>query len=161
MKIQPMSAVLFVRDIQASRRFYEEVLCQKVELDLGLNVGFEGGFALWQADHAEGIVFGGPQTEPPGRHTFELYFETSEMDEACRRLAEAGVTEVHPLREQPWGQRVIRFYDPDRHVLEIGEPMWLVVLRFARQGLTPEEVAQRAFMPLEVVRQILENPPAA
>jgi hypothetical protein len=28
---------------------------------------------------------------------------------------------VHPLREQPWRQRVVRFYDPDHHIIEVGE----------------------------------------
>lgn len=28
---------------------------------------------------------------------------------------------VNPLMQHDWGQRVIRIYDPDRHVIEIGE----------------------------------------
>jgi hypothetical protein len=30
---------------------------------------------------------------------------------------------IHPILQQAWGQRVFRFYDPDRHIVEIGEPM--------------------------------------
>ena len=52
MTITFQSPVLFVRDIAASGRFYQELLGQKVEVDEGLSLIFEGGFALWQADHA-------------------------------------------------------------------------------------------------------------
>ena len=30
---------------------------------------------------------------------------------------------VNPLMTHSWGQRVIRIYDPDHHVIEIGESM--------------------------------------
>ena len=29
---------------------------------------------------------------------------------------------VHPIRMEPWGQRVFRIFDPDKHVVELGEP---------------------------------------
>jgi uncharacterized glyoxalase superfamily protein PhnB len=30
---------------------------------------------------------------------------------------------IHPIVEQAWGQRVFRFYDPDGHAVEVGEPL--------------------------------------
>jgi catechol 2,3-dioxygenase-like lactoylglutathione lyase family enzyme len=153
MDITLVSSVLFVRDIQASRRFYEEVLGQQVLMDHGLNVGFKGGFALWQVDHAAETLFGAPYEGDLGEKNMELYFESSQLEAVCERLETAGVVFVHPLREQPWGQRVIRFYDPDRHILEIGEPMPAVIARFLSQGMTAEEIAQRTYMPVGVVRQ--------
>jgi len=156
MDIQLVSAVIFVKDIKSSRRFYEEVLGQKVLMDHGPNVGFEGGFALWQQDHASQIIFNRTMEEPsaPCSHA-ELYFETARLDDVRVRLESAGVEWIHPLIEQPWGQRVIRFYDPDGHILELGEPMPVVILRYFASGLTAEEIAQRTFMPLELVKQIL------
>ena len=68
------------------------------------------------------------------------------------KLAQAGVTCVHPIREQPWGQRVFRVFDPDRHLVDIGEPMPVVVRRFIAQGQTVEQIAARTFMPVELVR---------
>lgn len=29
---------------------------------------------------------------------------------------------IHPLRREPWGQRVFRFHDPDGHIVKISEP---------------------------------------
>ena len=47
------------------------------------------------------------------------------------------------VKEHSWGQRVVRFYDPDGHLIEVGESMRQVVHRFLAQGLTVAEVALR------------------
>ena len=156
MTIQFQSSVLFVRDIQASRRFYEEPLGQEVEMDFGANVGYKGGFAIWQVDSAFQMVFEGPADAEGrlGRDNFELYFESPDLDAVWTRLSSQEVEVVHALREQPWGQRAIRICDPDGHIVEIGEPMPIVVARFLAQGMTAEAVAERTFMPLEFVQQV-------
>lgn len=161
MDIKLVSSVIFVNDIQASRRFYEDVLNQKVLVDHGPNVGFEGGFALWQRDHASQIIFHRTVEDPPRNNdNAELYFETGQLDLACQRLEAAGARFIHPLFEQPWGQRVIRFYDMDGHIIELGEPMPAVIARFLAQGLSVEAIAQRTFMPLAVVQQLAAANPA-
>lgn len=157
MAVKFQSTVLFVRDMGAARGFYEGLLEQQVLMDHGPNVGFVGGFALWQADHAEQIVYG-RQLEREGKlgtHNCEIYFESEDLDAAWQRLADAGVEVVHPMREQPWCQRVFRVYDPDGHIVELGEPMYVVVARLRAQGMTPEAISTRTSMPLEIVRQIL------
>jgi catechol 2,3-dioxygenase-like lactoylglutathione lyase family enzyme len=156
MTIAYQSAVIFVEDIAASRRFYEELLGQKVEMDFGPNVGFEGGFALWQVDHAFEMVYArSPDTtEPLGRRNFELYFEAADLETVSARLEEAGVAFVHALREQPWGQRVLRVHDPDGHVVEIGEPMPAVIVRLLDEGMSAEDAATRTGMPLEIVEHV-------
>lgn len=40
----------------------------------------------------------------------------------------------------PWGQRVIRFYDLDGYIIEVGEDMKTVINRFLDSGMTIEEV---------------------
>jgi catechol 2,3-dioxygenase-like lactoylglutathione lyase family enzyme len=157
MEIKLISSVLFVKDIAESRKFYEDVLNQTVLMDHGPNVGFNGGFAIWQQDHAGQMVFGsGKMAESaPKKNAAELYFETEELDEAVKKLDDKRVEFIHPLQEQPWGQRVTRFYDPDGHILELGEPMDCVIKRFHTQGLSPVEIAQRTFMPVEIVNQIV------
>ena len=159
MPIQFQSSVIFVRDIQLSRQFYEELLGQEVEMDFGANVGYKGGFAIWQVDSAFEMIYQRPaeRTDRLGRDNFEIYFETEELDAIWTQMSNAGVEVVHPVHEQPWGQRAIRVYDPDGHIVEVGEPMPLVIARFLAQGMTAEEVAKRTFMPLEVVQQIRGN----
>jgi catechol 2,3-dioxygenase-like lactoylglutathione lyase family enzyme len=156
MSINYQSAVIFVRDIAASRHFYEELLDQEVEMDFGPNVGFKGGFALWQLGHAFEMVYqhAPDQDEPLGRQNFELYFETADLEALATKLSEADVAFVHPVREQPWGQRVLRVHDPDGHIVELGEPMPAVIVRYLGEGMAPEAVAERTSMPLEIVKQI-------
>jgi hypothetical protein len=119
-------------------------------------VGFKGGFAIWQVDHAFQMIFECPpeESEQLGGNNFELYFEAADLDTVWARLSDGDVQIAHPMREQPWGQRVVRIYDPDGHVVEIGEPMPAVILRFLSQGMTAEEIAGRTSMPLEIVQQI-------
>lgn len=157
MEIKLISSVLFVKDIAESRKFYEDVLDQTALMDHGPNVGFNGGFAIWQQDHAGQMVFGsGKMSESVSKkNAAELYFETGELDEAVKKLTDSRVEFIHPLQEQPWGQRVTRFYDPDGHILELGEPMDCVIKRFLVLGLSPAEIAQRTSMPVEIVNQIV------
>jgi len=156
MDISYQGAVIYVRDMPASRHFYEGLLEQVVLMDHGPNIGFQGGFALWQVDHACEITYGrAPASKGQlGAENFELYFESVDIEAIWSRLEEAGVRPVHAMRAQPWGQRVFRVYDPDGHIVEIGEPMPIVIRRFLNEGLSCEEVAQRTSMPVEIVREI-------
>jgi len=156
MNIHFQSTVLFVKDIAVSRRFYQELLGQTVLVDHGPNVGFAGGFAIWQAEHALQTIYARLEDDPQplGRRNCEIYFESDELDPLCTRLQAEGIELIHPIHEQPWGQRVVRFYDPDHHIVEVGEPMPFVIQRFLAQGLSVEQVAQRTFMPPEIVQQL-------
>jgi catechol 2,3-dioxygenase-like lactoylglutathione lyase family enzyme len=155
MTLQFQSAVLLVKDIAASRYFYEGLLGQTVEMDFGPNIGFKG-FAIWQVDHASQMIFERlPEAvKRLGQDNFELYFETDNLENVWTSLTAANTPVVHPLREQPWGQRVLRVYDPDGHIVEIGEPMPLVIRRLLAQGMAPAAVAQQTGMPLAIVEQV-------
>lgn len=60
--------------------------------------------------------------------------------------------------DQPWGQRVIRFYDPDGHIVGLGESMRCVVVRFLRQGMSVEEAARASQFPIPFVLWCREHP---
>jgi len=62
---------------------------------------------------------------------------------------------VHGIHEEPWGQRTIRFFDPDRNLIEAGESMKRFVTRFYCQGMTPEEVSHRTSVPVEEVKRLV------
>ena len=53
----------------------------------------------------------------------ELYFETEDMDAFYKHLESFDILYVHKLHEHPWGQRVVRFYDPDGHIIEAAEKL--------------------------------------
>lgn len=64
---------------------------------------------------------------------------------------------IHPLIEHSWGQRVVRFYDPDKHIIEVGENMMMVVQRFIDAGLSIEETAARMDVPVDYVNVFLNS----
>jgi len=147
-------AVIFVKDIKASCRFYQEVMGQKVEFDFGPNIGFVGGFSLWQREHATEVIFQRPIEAPEPHHNdSELYFETDEIEAVCKRLENEAVEIIQPLAEQPRGSLSIHFYDFDGHLVELAEPMSATVQRMLSQGMTEEAAAQKTGLPIEAVRQ--------
>ena len=155
MNIKFESAVVFVKDVAASRQFYEGVLEQEVFMDFGPNVSFAGGsFAIWQVDHAHEIMMGEASGEV-GQGELEVYFESDDVNGVVVRFEEAGIKFVHPMREQPWGQRVVRVYDPDGHIIEVGEPIPVFVTRFLQEGMTVEQAAERTSVPVEVVPAVV------
>jgi len=156
MDITFRSTVLFVRDVERSKAFYTGVLEQEVDLDLGVNVGFVGGLALWDRTYVNDLLYAGtmPQGEAPAP-TMEVYFETEEIEALAGRLAEAGVRFLHPLKEQPWAQRVVRFFDPDGHLVEAAEPMPAVVVRLSAEGLSAAEISERTTLPPHIVEAML------
>ncbi len=85
-----------------------------------------------------------------GGNNFEIYFEEDIFDEFANKLKECDVEYVHPIVEHSWGQRVVRFYDPDKHIIEVGENMKIVCKRFLNSGMTPEQVAERMDVPYEI-----------
>lgn len=140
--------LIVVADIAVSRKFYEDVLNQKVILDFGANITFDGEFSLqtkttWAdfINKTEDDIMSKPDN-------FELYFEEAQFDEFVKRLKSFEIQYVHDVIEYPWGQRVIRFYDPDMHMIEVGESMETVVKRFIAQGLSVEETAERTQHPI-------------
>ncbi len=149
---------IFVADIRASRTFYEDLLDQEVLADFGANVPFKSGFSLWEAEAAVDVIHSGtrkPQ-ESQGQNNFEMYFEASDLDAVWARIKKAGVRIIQPVKEAPWGQRGFRLYDPDGHIVEIGEPLAAMVRRFTDDGMTPEQIAERSSMPLEMVQGMLK-----
>lgn len=150
------TAVLFVRSINESRDFYCNVLGLKIELDFGKNVIFKNGFAIWEIrkDH---IISGkiGHRNLTGASTRFELYFETGDLDIIHESLVAHKVTFLHELHEEPWGQRTIRLFDPDGHLIEVGESMRDFIGRFHLQGLTPFEISKRTSVPVEEVKRLL------
>ncbi len=143
--------LIVVKDMERSKRFYKDILGLDVIMDFGANATLEGNIALQTLD--SWTVFIGKQAEDIGfrGNSGELCFEHDDIDDFVGKLDKKNISYVHPLLEYPWGQRVIRFYDPDGHMIEVGENMSIVVKRFIAQGLSVEETAERMGVPVEYV----------
>ncbi len=156
MSVEFKNPVVMVADIAAARRFYEGLLEQAVAHDFGANVIYKSGLSLWEARRASEIIFGSGKL-PTGTRDLELYFESSDVRGVSSRLVSAGAEVIQEVHEEPWGQRSFRCFDPDGNIVEIAEPMDVLVRRLAASRLTPEEIAGRTQMPLEFVLRALDE----
>ena len=142
--------LLAVADIERSKRFYHDVLRLEVIEDFGANIVLTGNVFLQSKETWEKFICGKPVSF--GSNDFELYFEADDIDGYIKKLDSIpGIKFVHPLIEHSWGQRVVRFYDPDYHIIEVGENMDMVVKRFLKSGLSVEETAKRMDVSVEYV----------
>ena len=149
------STLIAVSDMEKSRQFYQDVLGMKVVADFGANVTLDGGLVLQTLDTWMSFIRTDNVVLP--HNAGELYFEEEDMDAFCERLKRLDVNYVHPLFEHRWGQRVVRFYDPDGHIIEVGEKLDAVILRFMEQGLSAEETAVRMDIPVDFVTACLKK----
>lgn len=121
--IRFVNPIPFVRDIQISKDFYSSILKLGVEEEHDDFVRFETGFAIHEARSLEKTIWGlvSDDITQLGRKNLLLYFEHDDIDALFSEVL-GNVELIHPIVMQACGQRVFRFYDPDGHVIEIGEP---------------------------------------
>lgn len=82
----------------------------EITLDLGKDIGFKCGLAIWEGEFARKVIFG------------ESY----------------GVEFVHEVVDQPWRQLTVRFLDPDGHMIEVGERIDVCIWRLKKSGESAE-----------------------
>ena len=64
---------------------------------------------------------------------------------------------IHDLHEHSWGQRVVRFYDFDGHIIEVGEHMGDVARRFMNAGMSREAAAERMQVPVGMIETFFRD----
>ena len=144
--------LLVVSDMEKAITFYEEVIGDRVAFDFGENVQFEGGFALQEIEKWMEMIH--TDDVRSKSNDAELYFEEKDFDKFLEYLKEfSEIQYVHPVEEAPRGQRIVRFYDPDFHIIEVGEPMDAVIKRLFDSGMTVEQVSEKSQYPIEYVKR--------
>jgi len=147
--------LVVVKDIAASVRFYQELFGLEIEYDFGENVSFAGGPALQSLSSFAQMTGVSEETIFCRPHNMELYFEEEEFDAFVSRLkAMPDIRYVHDVVEHPWGQRVVRIYDPNLHMIEVGESMEVVIRRCLAGGMSAEETAAKTQHPLAMVETV-------
>jgi predicted enzyme related to lactoylglutathione lyase len=155
-KLGLKSFVLFVDDVLVSMNFYKEILDQEISLNINnINVGFKSGLALWKKQYAQNVIFEKEMSTKTSNNS-EIYFETLELDEVFERIQKNNVKILHSIKVQPWQQRVFRIYDPDDNIVEIAETMEVIVKRLKNEGMSIELIAEKTFMPKEIVESFLK-----
>lgn len=114
--------LIVVEDIEKSKAFYKDLFGLEVITDLEGNVILTEGLVLQEKKIWESLI---DKKVTRKGHDAELYFEEVQLDSFLKKLetSDYDIEYVHPSMEHEWGQRVIRMYDPDGHVIEVGEPM--------------------------------------
>lgn len=141
--------LVVVDDISRSRNLYENILNQKVKTDYGENVAFEGGFAIHKLDHFQKLICNNVIRKKS--NAFELYFEHDDLEGVQAKLIDENFEFVHQIIEQPWRQKVLRFYDYDKNLIEIGESLEHVAFRLYKEGKTKSDISAITFLSTEKI----------
>lgn len=114
--------LIVVKDIEKSKRFYHDLFGLDVVLDNDGNMILTEGLALqdekiWRGFLGKDII--------PQSNSCELYFEEQDIEAFVEKLEKMypSIQYVNRLMTHSWGQKVIRFYDLDGNLIEVGTPM--------------------------------------
>ncbi len=140
------------------KEFYTGLLGLEVIADFGANVTLTGGIALQTKETWKVFIDKEDKEIITRNNATELYFEEDDIDRFNEKIGkQEGIEFVHEMKEHSWGQRVLRFYDPDKHIIEVGENLTAVIKRFMNNGLSIEQTAVRMDVPIEFIRESLEE----
>jgi catechol 2,3-dioxygenase-like lactoylglutathione lyase family enzyme len=116
------NVLIVVKDIERSKKFYRDLFGLEVVLDNDGNMILTEGLVLqdekiWKDFLNKDII--------PENNASELYFEEKDIEAFVERLEKLypEVKYVNRLMTHSWGQKVVRFYDPDGNLIEVGTPM--------------------------------------
>ena len=111
-----------VKDIEKSKQFYHDLFGLNMLLDNDGNMILTEGLVLqdekiWKKFLEKEII--------PKSNSCELYFEEPDLETFIEKLERLypDIQYVHRLMTHSWGQKVIRFYDLDGNLIEVGTPM--------------------------------------
>ena len=116
------NVLIVVEDIEKSRKFYHDLFGIDLVLDNDGNMILTEGLVLqdekiWKSFLDRDIV--------PKSNSCELYFEEQDIESFAEKLEKLypDIEYVNRLMTHSWGQRVIRFYDLDGNLIEVGTPV--------------------------------------
>ena len=114
--------LIVVNDVEKSRQFYHDLFGLNVLVDNDGNMILTEGLVL--QDKAIWEKFTGREVKPENNAS-ELYFEENDIEGFAQKLEKLypATVYVNRLMEHSWGQKVIRFYDLDGNLIEVGTPM--------------------------------------
>ncbi len=110
--------LIVVSNIEKSKAFYRDIFGFSVVTDLGENVILTEGLVLQEKKTWEKLI--GKESFGKSNNT-ELYFEETNMDAFLEKLqkSEYQIEYINEITASDLGQRVIRIYDPDGHIIEV------------------------------------------
>ena len=114
--------LIVVKDCNRALKFYSDLFGFSLIQDNDGNMELTDNLYLqelryWERFTEKHII--------PNNNQFELYFEEPNIEEFVERLEKLyPETEyINHLMTHSWGQKVVRFYDPDGNLIEVGTPI--------------------------------------
>lgn len=148
--------VISVKDVNLARKFYEDLFGLELYQDYGINISFTCGLSLqqefdWLVDIPKDNII-------KKSNNIELCFEEENFDDFIKKLKMyADVDYLGEVVEQSWGQRTVRFYDLDGHIIEVGECMKMVINRFLSSALSMAEISLKMDATIDDLQKLLKS----
>ena len=116
------NVLIVVKDIETSKQFYRDLFGLEMIHDNGGNMLLTDALVLQEEKYWKEFLGKEIISE---NNSSELYFEECDIESFVKRLESyyPEVKYVNKLMTHSWGQKVIRFYDPDGNLIEVGTPM--------------------------------------
>ena len=116
------NTLIVVKDIEKSRQFYHDLVGLDLVLDNDGNMILTEGLVLqdekiWKKFLGKEII--------SKNNASELYFEEQDIEAFLEKLDQRypEIQYVNRLMTHSRGQKVVRFYDLDGNLIEVGTPM--------------------------------------
>ncbi len=115
------NVLIVVKDIEKSIAFYRDIFGLQVVMDNNGNVIMTEGLVLQDAKIWREFI---KKDILPKNNATELYFEEKNIESFVEKLENSDyrIEYVNRLMTHNWGQKVIRFYDLDGNLIEVGTP---------------------------------------
>jgi catechol 2,3-dioxygenase-like lactoylglutathione lyase family enzyme len=113
---------LFVEDLEAARRFYQEVFRLPVFHEDADSTVFRFGDTLvnlLRASEAPSLVAPATVARPEAGIRFQFTLGVEDVDSMSDELRSRGVELLNGPTDRPWGVRTASFRDPGGHIWEI------------------------------------------
>ena len=114
--------LIVVEDIEKSKQFYHDLFGLDMILDNDGNMILTEGLVLQDKKIWEGFL---GKDIIPQNNSCELYFEEKNIEIFVEKLERLypSIQYVNRLMTHSWGQKVVRFYDLDGNLIEVGTPV--------------------------------------
>ena len=114
--------LIVVKDIEKSRKFYNDLFGIELVHDNDGNMILTEGLVLQDEKIWKSFL---DREKKKKSNSCELYFEEQDIESFVEKLERLypNVEYVNRLMTHSWGQRVIRFYDLDGNLIEVGTPV--------------------------------------
>lgn len=114
--------LIVVKDIERSKKFYHDLFGLDIVLDNDGNIILTEGLVLQEEKIWKDFL---GKTIIPESNSCELYFKEQNIERFVEKLERLypDIQYVNRLMTHSWGQKVVRFYDLDGNLIEVGTPM--------------------------------------